>query len=124
MLSGAGLKVDGAVSSQLANVVGAASTLQRRGYDGCWTAEVAYDPFLPLTLAAEHTDTLELGTSIAVAFEHHPPALSTVCNRMAISPSFNVLTQRSAAVPLPPLPHARPPRLGRVDRGVYASVGV
>ena len=78
MLSGAGLKVDGAVSSQLANVVGAASTLQRRGYDGCWTAEVAHDPFLPLTLAAEHTDALDLGTSIAVAFARNPMTIANI----------------------------------------------
>ncbi|BBY43453.1 LLM class F420-dependent oxidoreductase [Mycolicibacterium celeriflavum] len=78
MLSGAGLKVDGAVSSQLANVAGAANTLQRRGYDGCWTAEVNHDPFLPLTLAAEHTDTLELGTSIAVAFARNPMTIANI----------------------------------------------
>ncbi|OBI84856.1 LLM class F420-dependent oxidoreductase [Mycobacterium sp. E740] len=78
MLSGAGLKVDGAVSSQLANVAGAASALQRRGYDGCWTAEVAHDPFLPLTLAAEHTETLELGTSIAVAFARNPMTVANI----------------------------------------------
>ncbi|MGV0643069.1 LLM class F420-dependent oxidoreductase [Mycolicibacterium sp. XJ879] len=78
MLSGADLKVDGAVSSQLANVVDAASTLQRRGYDGCWTAEVAHDPFLPLTLAAEHTETLDLGTSIAVAFARNPMTVANI----------------------------------------------
>ena len=51
-----GLKVDGAVSSQLADVAEAATRLERRGYDGCWTAEINHDPFLPLVLAAEHTD--------------------------------------------------------------------
>ncbi|KUI20571.1 LLM class F420-dependent oxidoreductase [Mycobacterium sp. GA-1285] len=78
MLSGAGLKVDGAVSSRLADVVETANTLQRRGYDGCWTAEVAHDPFLPLTLAAEHTDTLDLGTSIAVAFARNPMTVANI----------------------------------------------
>ncbi|KUH82845.1 MULTISPECIES: LLM class F420-dependent oxidoreductase [unclassified Mycobacterium] len=78
MLSGAALKVDGAVSSQLANIARAASTLQRRGYDGCWTAEVNHDPFLPLTLAAEHTETLELGTSIAVAFARNPMTIANI----------------------------------------------
>lgn len=78
MLSGAGLKVDGAVSSQLASVVETAATLQRRGYDGCWTAEVAHDPFLPLTLAAEHTETLDLGTSIAVAFARNPMNVANI----------------------------------------------
>jgi probable F420-dependent oxidoreductase len=78
MGSGAGLRVDGGVSSQLANVVEAASTLERRGYDGCWTAEINHDPFLPLTLAAEHTDAIELGTSIAVAFARNPMTVANV----------------------------------------------
>ena len=78
MGSGAGLKVDGGVSSQLANVVEAATTLERRGYDGCWTAEINHDPFLPLTLAAEHTDAIELGTSIAVAFARNPMTVANV----------------------------------------------
>jgi probable F420-dependent oxidoreductase len=39
---------------------------------GLWTAETSHDPFLPLTLAAEHTERLELGTAIAVAFARSP----------------------------------------------------
>lgn len=78
MGSGAGLKVDGGVFSQLATVAEAATTLERRGYDGCWTAEINHDPFLPLVLAAEHTDTIELGTSIAVAFARNPMTVANV----------------------------------------------
>lgn len=74
----AGLKVDGAVSSQLADVADAASRLERRGYDCCWTAEVNHDPFLPVVLAAEHTTTIELGTSIAVAFARNPMTVANV----------------------------------------------
>jgi alkanesulfonate monooxygenase SsuD/methylene tetrahydromethanopterin reductase-like flavin-dependent oxidoreductase (luciferase family) len=73
-----GLTVDGAVSSQLANVAEAASRLERRGYDCCWTAEVNHDPFLPLVLAAEHTTAIELGTSIAVAFARNPMTVANV----------------------------------------------
>jgi probable F420-dependent oxidoreductase len=73
-----GLKVDGAVSSQLANVAKAASTLERRGYDCCWTAEINHDPFLPLVLAAEHTTTIDLGTSIAVAFARSPMTVANI----------------------------------------------
>ncbi len=73
-----GLKVDGAVSSQLANVADAATALERRGYDCCWTAEINHDPFLPLVLAAEHTTTIELGTSIAVAFARNPMTVANV----------------------------------------------
>lgn len=73
-----GLKVDGAVSSQLANVADAATALQRHGYDCCWTAEINHDPFLPLVLAAEHTTTIDLGTSIAVAFARNPMTVANV----------------------------------------------
>jgi probable F420-dependent oxidoreductase len=73
-----GLRVDGAVSSELANVANAASTLERRGYDCCWTAEINHDPFLPLVLAAEHTTKIELGTSIAVAFARNPMTVANI----------------------------------------------
>ena len=78
MSSDVGLKVDGAVSSQLANVAQAASKLERRGYDCCWTAEINHDPFLPLVLASEHTTRIELGTSIAVAFARNPMTVANV----------------------------------------------
>ena len=73
-----GLKVDAAVVSQLSQVPAGASTLERRGYDGCWTAEINHDPFLPLTLAAEHTTRIELGTSIAVAFARNPMSVAQI----------------------------------------------
>jgi probable F420-dependent oxidoreductase len=73
-----GLKVDAAVASGLTNVAQTASTLERRGYDCCWTAEINHDPFLPLVLAAEHTTRIELGTSIAVAFARNPMTVANV----------------------------------------------
>ncbi|MGB3354163.1 MAG: LLM class F420-dependent oxidoreductase [Mycobacterium sp.] len=73
-----GLKVDAAVVSRLSEVPSGARTLERRGFDGCWTAEVSHDPFLPLTLAAGHTTTIELGTSIAVAFARNPMTVAQV----------------------------------------------
>ena len=73
-----GLKVDAAVVSELSRVPAGAATLERRGYDGCWTAEINHDPFLPLTLAAEHTSRIELGTSIAVAFARNPMTVAQI----------------------------------------------
>ncbi len=73
-----GLKVDAAVVSQLASVPEAARNLERRGYDGCWSAEINHDPFLPLALAAEHTSRIELGTSIAVAFARNPMTMAQI----------------------------------------------
>ncbi|KAA0109153.1 LLM class F420-dependent oxidoreductase [Mycolicibacterium sp. P1-5] len=73
-----GLKVDRGVIGRLAEVAGAARELERLGYDGCWTAEINHDPFLPLTLAAEHTTQIELGTSIAVAFARNPMNVANI----------------------------------------------
>lgn len=42
------------------------------GVAGLWSADVSHDPFLPLVVAAEHSDRLELGTAIAVAFARSP----------------------------------------------------
>lgn len=78
MGSGARLKVDGVPQAGLRNVAAAAGTLERRGYDCCWTAEINHDPFLPLVLAAEHTTTIELGTSIAVAFARNPMTVANI----------------------------------------------
>ena len=54
----------------------AAKEQEEAGYSGFWTAETAHDPFLPLVLAASHTTTIELGTSIAVAFARNPMTLA------------------------------------------------
>ncbi len=72
------MKVDGGVPVELARAGEGAAELERAGYSGGWTAETSHDPFLPLVLAAEHTTTLELGTSIAVAFARNPMTLANV----------------------------------------------
>jgi probable F420-dependent oxidoreductase len=46
------------------------------GYSALWSLEAAHDPFFPLLLAAEHTERLEVGTSIAVAFARNPMTLA------------------------------------------------
>jgi probable F420-dependent oxidoreductase len=72
------MKVDGGfgLGGDLNAVANAAKEQEAAGYDGFWTAETSHDPFLPLLLAAEHTTTLELGTSIAVAFGRSPMTLA------------------------------------------------
>jgi probable F420-dependent oxidoreductase len=42
------------------------------GADALWTTEIQHDPFLPLTLAAEHTTRASLGTAVAIAFARSP----------------------------------------------------
>jgi probable F420-dependent oxidoreductase len=72
------MKVDGGIGNGLQNVAGAAREAEAAGYDGVWTAETSHDPFFPLLLAAEHTETLELGTGIAVAFARNPMNLAQI----------------------------------------------
>jgi len=73
------MKVDGGlITSDLSAIPERARALEAAGYDGGVTAEIASDPFLPLTLAAEHTERLELMTSIAVAFARNPMLLANV----------------------------------------------
>ena len=48
------------------------------GFDGIWTFETAHEPFLPLVLAAEHSQRLSVGTSIAVAFPRSPTILAQI----------------------------------------------
>ena len=70
------MKVDGNIGFDLSRAANAARDLESAGYSGAWTAETSHDPFLPLLLAAEHTDEIELGTSIAVAFARSPMTLA------------------------------------------------
>ncbi len=72
------MKIDGGfgLGGGLHKVAESAKAQEATGYAGFWTAETSHDPFLPLLLAAEHTETIELGTSIAVAFARNPMTLA------------------------------------------------
>jgi probable F420-dependent oxidoreductase len=70
------MKIDGNIGMDLSKVAENAREVEAAGYSGAWTAETSHDPFLPLLLAAEHTEHLELGTSIAVAFARNPMTLA------------------------------------------------
>jgi probable F420-dependent oxidoreductase len=65
-------------AGDLAEAGRAAKAQEDNGYDGIWSAETSHDPFLPLVLAAEHTERVELGTGIAVAFGRNPMTLANV----------------------------------------------
>jgi probable F420-dependent oxidoreductase len=71
------MKVDGKLSVWTTGaVIEEARRHEKTGYDGLWASESAHDPFLPLLLAAEHTERLEVGTAIAVAFARSPMQLA------------------------------------------------
>ncbi len=71
------MKVDGKLGARTATaVIDEARRHEKAGYDGLWSSESAHDPFLPLVLAAEHTERIEVGTAIAVAFARSPMQLA------------------------------------------------
>ena len=42
------------------------------GFAGLWTSETKHDAFLPLAVAANETGSIDLGTSVAIAFSRSP----------------------------------------------------
>ena len=72
------MKVDGGLGFDLSAAAEAARDAEAVGYDAVWTAETSHDPFFPLLLAAEHTERVELGTGIAIAFPRSPMQLANI----------------------------------------------
>ncbi|MBI2708667.1 MAG: LLM class F420-dependent oxidoreductase [Actinobacteria bacterium] len=72
------MRVDGGLGGDLRGAGDAAARAEAAGYDGVWSAETSHDPFFPLLLAADHTERLELGTGIAVAFARNPMTLAQI----------------------------------------------
>jgi probable F420-dependent oxidoreductase len=74
------MNVDGGIGFDLAKAGAAAKRAENQGYDAIWSAETGHDPFLPLLIAAEHTEQVQLGTGIVVAFGRTPMTLAQVAN--------------------------------------------
>ena len=72
------MKVLGGLMGDLAGVPARVKEIEAAGFDGAVSAEIANDPFFPLVLAAEHTERIELMTSIAVAFSRNPMTMANI----------------------------------------------
>ncbi len=70
------MKIDGGLFGGLDTAAASAAEHEKRGYDGVLVAETSHDPFFPLLLAAQATESLELSTAIAVAFARNPMTLA------------------------------------------------
>ena len=81
------MKIDATVMTADLETIGPrARRIEAIGYDGLYTAETQHDPFFPLILAAEHTERLELGTAIAVAFPRSPMHLAHIGHDLQRAP--------------------------------------
>jgi probable F420-dependent oxidoreductase len=70
------MKVDSGVDGDLGRIPEGVREAEKAGYDGVFTSETNHDPFLALLLAAEHSETIEVGSNIAVAFARNPMTLA------------------------------------------------
>ncbi len=66
------------LATDLSQMPALTQAVEAMGFDAVWTSETAHDPFLPLVLAAEHSQQVALGTSIAVAFPRTPAILAHI----------------------------------------------
>jgi probable F420-dependent oxidoreductase len=78
------VKVDGGIGFDAKDAATLAVADEEAGFAGIWCPETGHDPFLPLLLAAEHTERIELGTGIAVAFARNPMTMATVSNDLQL----------------------------------------
>jgi probable F420-dependent oxidoreductase len=65
----AGLGTEGNYLRKAGESARAAESL---GFAGLWTSETKHDAFLPLAIAANGTQRIQLGTSVAIAFSRSP----------------------------------------------------
>ncbi len=72
------MKVDAGLTHQLDKAAASARDIESMGFDGLQTSEMNHDPFFPLVLAAEHTQRVDLITSIAVGFARSPMVLANI----------------------------------------------
>jgi probable F420-dependent oxidoreductase len=65
----AGFGVEGGYLRSAGDTARATDSL---GFAGLWASETKHDAFLPLAIAADATQRIELGTSVAIAFSRSP----------------------------------------------------
>jgi probable F420-dependent oxidoreductase len=75
------MKVDsGAYVPTVDAAASGAARAEAEGYDGWSAFETQIDPFLACAVAAERTETIELGTAIVVAFARNPMTVAVQAN--------------------------------------------
>ncbi len=71
------MKLDAALPIvQLKEIPAIAKAAEEIGFAALWTQETQHDPFLPCTLIAEHSASMDFGTAIAVSFARSPANLA------------------------------------------------
>lgn len=71
------MKLDTMLTTRdLIEVPAAARQAEDQGFDALWSVEAGNDGFLPLAIAAEHTERVKLGPAVAIAFPRSPMSIA------------------------------------------------
>lgn len=70
------MKLDAVFHGKPSEAAEVSRRLERTGLSGMWSLDTGHNPFMPLLLAAEHTERLQLGTGVAVALARSPMTLA------------------------------------------------
>jgi probable F420-dependent oxidoreductase len=62
----------GRTGISISGVAADAKRIESLGFDGACSPEAGHDAFLPLMIAAEHTERITLATNVAIAFPRSP----------------------------------------------------
>jgi probable F420-dependent oxidoreductase len=78
------LETSGDVHAGPAEFEALAARAEADGYDGIGATELQHDPFISIAVAARKTSTIELATSIAVAFARNPMTVAETANDLQL----------------------------------------
>jgi probable F420-dependent oxidoreductase len=71
------MKIDATLPPvSLKSVPEIARVAEKIGFEALWSTETMHDPFLPGALIAEHTQRMNFGTAVAIAFARSPANLA------------------------------------------------
>jgi probable F420-dependent oxidoreductase len=85
-MDGLAMKIDANLPPvPLKKVSGVGRAAESLGFSGIWSSETQHDPFLPLALIADQTETLEIGTAVAIGFARSPATLAYTAWDLAAS---------------------------------------
>ena len=68
--------IDSTLTKAIDQTKAEAAAIEAAGYSGIWVGETQHDPFLQLLHAADATERVAIGTSIAIAFGRSPLTLA------------------------------------------------
>jgi len=70
------MKIDASLSDDIGATQTAAAKIESDGFAGAWTSETRHDPFLQCLQAAMSTESITIGTAIAIGFARSPMTLA------------------------------------------------